>query len=52
MDFLFLQNIYLLHFFYIHSIYLNVVIYNVKMLRKQIFYEGERYGTHEPQTTE
>ena len=32
MDFLFLQNIYLLHFFYIHSIYLNVVIYNVKML--------------------
>ena len=23
-----------------------------KMLRKQIFYEGERYGTHEPQTTE
>ena len=32
MDFLFLQNIYLLHFFYIHSIYLNVAIYNVKML--------------------
>ena len=23
-----------------------------KMLRKQIFYEGERHGTHEPQTTE
>ena len=23
-----------------------------KMLRKQIFHEGERYGTHEPQTTE